>query len=83
MPGEQDITASVNFTALADCARERGFAVEPLTNQGEFLRRAGIADIAARVAADPDATVAERLAAKTMLVSGGFGEAFKVLVLRK
>jgi SAM-dependent MidA family methyltransferase len=83
MPGEQDITASVNFTAIADHARELGFAVERLTTQGEFLRRAGIAELAARVAADPNATVAERLAAKTLLVPGGFGDAFKVLVMRK
>lgn len=40
-PGEIDITADVNFTALADAARGRGLECEVLT-QREFLTRCGL-----------------------------------------
>lgn len=40
-PGEIDITADVNFTALADAARGRGLECEVLT-QREFLTRYGL-----------------------------------------
>jgi NADH dehydrogenase [ubiquinone] 1 alpha subcomplex assembly factor 7 len=41
-PGEQDLTAHVDFEALARVAGEAGVAVTPLVGQGEWLRRLGI-----------------------------------------
>src|SRR5205085_3765184 len=36
-PGEQDITAHVNFTAVAEMARAVGFTPQPLVTQSQFL----------------------------------------------
>ena len=36
-PGEQDITADVNFTALAAIAEQRGFQVQRIVTQSQFL----------------------------------------------
>lgn len=41
-PGEQDLTAHVNFEALARAARDAGAAVTPVVAQGEWLLRLGI-----------------------------------------
>jgi SAM-dependent MidA family methyltransferase len=41
-PGEQDLTAHVDFEAVADAARRAGAAVTPLIGQGEWLLRLGI-----------------------------------------
>jgi NADH dehydrogenase [ubiquinone] 1 alpha subcomplex assembly factor 7 len=41
-PGEVDLTAHVDFSALADAAREGGAKVSAVMGQGEFLRNCGI-----------------------------------------
>jgi SAM-dependent MidA family methyltransferase len=41
-PGEQDLTAHVDFQAVAEAARRAGAAVTPLVSQGEWLLRLGI-----------------------------------------
>jgi NADH dehydrogenase [ubiquinone] 1 alpha subcomplex assembly factor 7 len=41
-PGEQDLTAHVDFEALANAARGAGAAATPLVPQGEWLIRLGI-----------------------------------------
>jgi len=45
-PGLQDLTAHVDFTALADCAIESGMNVIGYTTQSNFLFGAGIAQLA-------------------------------------
>lgn len=50
-PGEADLTAHVNFTHLADAAREAGCTPEPLITQREFLMGHGIFERAARLLA--------------------------------
>ena len=40
-PGEQDITAHVNFTALAAAIKEHGMDVHPLLTQSQFLMGVG------------------------------------------
>ena len=42
-PGEQDLTAHVNFGAVAEAARDGGAEVTPLATQGDWLQRLGIA----------------------------------------
>src|SRR5207248_8434040 len=41
-PGEQDLTAHVDFEAVAKAAREAGAAVTAVVPQGEWLIRLGI-----------------------------------------
>jgi SAM-dependent MidA family methyltransferase len=41
-PGEQDLTAHVDFQAVAEAARDAGAAVTDLVTQGEWLERLGI-----------------------------------------
>ena len=41
-PGEVDLTAHVDFTALAAAAQNAGVSVTPLATQGDWLRRLGI-----------------------------------------
>ncbi|GLV57499.1 SAM-dependent methyltransferase [Dictyobacter sp. S3.2.2.5] len=43
-PGEQDITAHVNFTALIQVGRQQGLRLHALTTQGQWLRDNGIDD---------------------------------------
>lgn len=46
-PGLQDITAHVDFTAMADAALESGMRVMGYTNQASFLIGAGLMELAA------------------------------------
>jgi SAM-dependent MidA family methyltransferase len=45
-PGQQDITADVNFSALARAALRAGFEPGPVVNQGPWLLSLGLLDIA-------------------------------------
>jgi len=80
MPGLQDITAWVDFTAVAEAATTSGFELAGYTTQAHFL----IAnDIARLVAEDGEAELAERLAlareARLLTLPGEMGERFKVI----
>jgi SAM-dependent MidA family methyltransferase len=82
-PGDADLTAQVDFAALAHTARRVGARALGPVAQGEFLRRLGIAERAARLkqnatpqqAADIDAALARLTAPEQM------GELFKVLAI--
>lgn len=82
-PGEQDLTAHVNFTALETRGQDLGLDSLGLTTQTNFLlalARAGeFADLGAAEACDFDQT-ALRLAFKQLIHPEGMGEAFKVLL---
>jgi len=81
-PGEQDLTAHVDFEAVVNAARWSGAAVTPLVRQGEWLNRLGIGARAAALAnANPGraqdlATDVHRLTNR-----GAMGELFKVLAV--
>jgi SAM-dependent MidA family methyltransferase len=49
-PGQQDLTAHVNFTALIEAGRALGLRHVGLTTQADFLRGAGIREEAERIA---------------------------------
>jgi NADH dehydrogenase [ubiquinone] 1 alpha subcomplex assembly factor 7 len=49
-PGEADLTAHVDFAALAATAREAGAQVMPVATQGDFLRALGLEQRAAALA---------------------------------
>ncbi len=83
--GEQDITASVNFTALIEYGREFGFEPLSFERQPAFLMRMGLIE---RIAASyrPDETLddlKQRLAVKNLFVPGGISDSFRVLIQRK
>ncbi len=82
-PGEADLTAHVDFAALADAAREAGAAPRPLLTQGEFLARLGIAIRGERLAAGRDAETRERVAGaiRRLVAPDAMGTLFKVLAV--
>ncbi|WP_114394287.1 class I SAM-dependent methyltransferase [Oleisolibacter albus] len=82
-PGEADLTAHVDFTALAGSARQAGAAAWGTRTQGDFLRRLGIDMRAAalkRVATPAQATDIE-LARHRLTGDDAMGRLFKVLAL--
>ena len=81
-PGEQDLTAHVDFEALARVATAAGAAVTPLVTQREWLNRLGIGARAAALAeANPDR--ADELASQVQRLTGRseMGELFKVVAI--
>lgn len=80
-PGAQDLTADVNFDFVMDCARESGLEVAAYSTQGRFLAENGLLE-EFRTGTDP-ASVNHNQALKHLLLPGGMGEVFKILVLGK
>ncbi|WP_455204894.1 class I SAM-dependent methyltransferase [Kaarinaea lacus] len=82
-PGLQDITAHVDFTAVADAAVDAGFNVAGFNTQGFFLLACGLENIIASV--DIDSTEYIRLSQQIKLLTlpHEMGELFKVLALTK
>lgn len=83
--GEQDITASVNFTALIEAGRSAGLELVSYERQAAFLIRCGLIDRVARIegASGTVDDLKERLALKSLLVPGGVSDNFRVLIQRK
>jgi len=79
-PGEQDITAHVDFTALADAARAEGLRVTGPVGQGAWLESLGIGARAAALSRAA-ASRAEEIAAARLRLTGedAMGRLFKVL----
>jgi SAM-dependent MidA family methyltransferase len=85
-PGEQDITADVNFTALAALAEQRGFQVQKLITQSQFLMGIGEANQFADAFEDcrlPQELAKVALQLKHLVTPAGMGESFHVLVASK
>ncbi len=82
-PGERDITAHVNFTALLERGNELGWECAGPISQQAFLTSVGKEDnFAYALSADTeDAAVRLRMQLKTLLF--GMGETFRVLVQQK
>ncbi|HJU77044.1 MAG TPA: SAM-dependent methyltransferase [Sphingomicrobium sp.] len=81
-PGEQDLTAHVDFEALARAASAGGAEMSEVVTQGGWLERAGIrarADALAR--ANPEKAEAIRLALDRLVGADAMGELFKVMAL--
>ena len=82
--GEQDITASVNFSALIDYGEESGFEKLSYERQTNFLFRHGLIErIAAMEHNGTMDNLQDRLAIKNLLVPGGVSDNFRVLVQQK
>jgi NADH dehydrogenase [ubiquinone] 1 alpha subcomplex assembly factor 7 len=82
-PGTADLTTQVDFAALARCARRAGAAPHGPLGQGEFLRRLGIAQRAARLQANATPQQAADIAAALtrLTAPNQMGELFKVLAI--
>jgi NADH dehydrogenase [ubiquinone] 1 alpha subcomplex assembly factor 7 len=82
-PGEQDLTAHVDFAALAEAAQRRGARTSPIASQGTWLETLGIAARAMALAAkNPQDTEAISAARRRLCDEEEMGRLFKVLAIR-
>jgi SAM-dependent MidA family methyltransferase len=82
-PGEQDITAHVNFTALAAAAERGGMQVQPLLTQSQFLLGIGEPNQFADAFEEcrfPQERAKVALQLKHLVSPAGMGESFHVLI---
>lgn len=83
--GEQDITTHVDFSSLVTEGRKAGLELTGFTTQKNFLLGAGILDELQDLSSE--ATEHERItqgqAVKELVMPGGMGDTFKVLVQHK
>jgi SAM-dependent MidA family methyltransferase len=84
-PGAQDLTAWVDFSALADAGRAAGLAVGGFATQAHFLLEAGIERELARLVAGAGERerAQHRQVAATLLLPGEMGERFKIMALTR
>ena len=81
-PGEQDLTAHVDFAALAAAARAAGANVSRLTSQGTWLETLGIAGRAMALAAkNPEQSEAISAARRRLCDEEAMGRLFKVMAI--
>jgi SAM-dependent MidA family methyltransferase len=85
-PGEQDITADVNFTAVAAAAEKHGMKTHKLITQSQFLMGVGEANQFADAFEEcrlPQERAKVALQLKHLVTPAGMGESFHVLVASK
>jgi SAM-dependent MidA family methyltransferase len=85
-PGEQDITADVNFTGLAAAAEKQGMQAHKLVTQSQFLMGIGEANQFADAFDEcrlPQERAKVALQLKHLVTPAGMGESFQVLVASK
>jgi SAM-dependent MidA family methyltransferase len=81
--GLQDITAHVDFSAVARAARRAGGTVVGYTNQATFLIGCGIATLLRGSADAPSGWAPQAAALQTLLSEAEMGELFKVIAIAK
>ena len=81
-PGETDLTAHINFTALAERATSGGLSVAGFTDQHHFIVALGALHFPAEIA-DTAASQRELRAFKTLMHPQMMGRSFQVLGLEK
>lgn len=85
-PGEQDITADVNFTALTSVAEQNGMTVQSLRTQSQFLMGIGENNQFADAFEDcrlPQERAKVALQLKHLVTPAGMGESFHVMLASK
>lgn len=82
-PGEADLTAHVDFAALADVVRQAGAGVFGPVTQGDFLRSLGLELRSEMLAEKADPATAEilRRQCRRLIAPGEMGRLFKVLAV--
>jgi SAM-dependent MidA family methyltransferase len=81
-PGEQDLTAHVNFRLLRETGESQGLSTRSLTSQARFLPRI-LEEIVRLKAPGFEWTRKERSQFQTLIHPDHLGERFKVLVQRR
>ena len=80
LPGLQDITSHIDFSAVARAAGEAGLQLLGYTGQAQFLINCGITDIMLRTPPeDAAAYLPQAAAAQQLLSPAEMGELFKVI----
>ena len=83
-PGLQDITAHVDFTAVAEAALSAGLDVAGYTTQAAFLLDCGLEQLLQAVGEPGSATHLKAVQqVKTLIMPGEMGERFKFIALTK
>lgn len=80
-PGDADITAHVDLTAVQASAEAVGMQTLAVIDQTYFLLGLGAEHVSAP--SDPVSALRRRLALKTLLVPGGLGSTHKVMIFGK
>jgi len=84
LPGLQDITTHVDFSAIAQAGHEAGLDLLGYATQAQFLVSCGITDLLAQTPAEDVANYAPLAAqAQKLLSPAEMGEFFKVIALGK
>ena len=84
LPGLQDITSHVDFSAVARAAREGGLEVAGYTSQAQFLVNCGITEVMSRTPAEDGAKFLPLANQANRLMSPAeMGELFKVIALAR
>ncbi len=84
-PGLQDLTASVDFSALAEAGAAAGLDLAAYVSQGRFLQAAGIAQAHAEAAAGQDDAGIYALAQeiKRLMLPEAMGERFQAMLFTR
>lgn len=84
LPGLQDITSHVDFTAVAEAGVDAGCQLAGYTSLAQFLLNCGITDLLARTpVADTAAYLPAAASVQKLLSPAEMGELFKVLALSR
>jgi SAM-dependent MidA family methyltransferase len=84
LPGLQDITAHVDFSAIAIAGIDAGLTLAGYTSQAQFLINCGITELLARTPADDLTRYLPQVTAVQKLMSPAeMGELFKVIAFTK
>ncbi|MGH9943612.1 MAG: class I SAM-dependent methyltransferase [Pyrinomonadaceae bacterium] len=85
-PGEQDLTTTIDWTHIRRAGESVGLRPVSFARQDQFLLRAGLLEqlelLTTHAPSEAEA-LALRLAARDLLLPGGMGQSFQVLVQRK
>jgi SAM-dependent MidA family methyltransferase len=80
-PGERDVTAHVNLAALRRAAEAAGLSALGTVDQTYFLLALGLAG--RLETGDDERAIRQRLAARTLMMPGGLGDAMKAVIFAK
>ena len=84
LPGLNDITAHVDFTAVAEAGHAAGLELVGYTSQAHFLLNCGITELlASRATEDPARYAALAAGVQRLISPAEMGELFKVMALGK
>ena len=83
LPGLTDITAHVDFTAMAEAAVDAGLSLLGYTSQANFLINCGITDLLRGQSPSDPAYMRQAAALQKLMSPAEMGELFKVIALGK